>query len=259
MIGDDEIDRLYQLPLEEFVKARNDLAATLKKSGDADAASRVRGLSKPSPSAWAINQLYWTARPRLDDLIAASDRYRQAQRAALAGDGSELAGAERERQRAIEGAVRQVRFILAERDRAAGEAPEAMMRRVQTTLEALASYGSENANPFRGRLSEDLDAPGFGALSSLAPSDAPPAAARREKQALKKDEEALAAARATLSKAMARAELQAAALDQAQVALTRAAEEANRAAAEVDEAKARVAQLEEALRFRSSESGEAAG
>ncbi len=251
---DEEIDRLYRLPLTQFVQARNDLAASLKKSGDADAAREVRGLSKPSASAWAINQLYWTARPQLDDLIAAADRYRRAQQAALAGDGSELADAERERRRAIEEALRRIRYILAESESGGERASEAVMRRVQTTLEALASYGSENPNPFIGRLTEDLNAPGFGAFSSLAP---PPGVERAVKQ-MRKEEEALAEARTALSKATARAELQSAALEQARLSLTRAAEEANRAAAEVDEAKARVAELEEVFRVRSSESGEAA-
>ena len=87
---DEGLDRLYRLPLGEFVQVRNELAAALKKSGDPDAAKRIRDLAKPSASAWAVNQLYWTARRELDELINASDRYRRAQQAALAGDGSEL-------------------------------------------------------------------------------------------------------------------------------------------------------------------------
>jgi hypothetical protein len=239
---DEELDRLYRLPLGEFVRVRNEIAAALKKSGEPDAAKRVRDLPKPSASAWAVNQLYWTARPELDELITVGDRYRRAQQAALAGDGSELPDAERERRRVIGEAIRRVREILAESDQAASDS---LMRRITTTLEALASYGSENPNPMRGRLSEDLESPGFGALSSLAPPPTvPPSATESLAKAILKDEEALAEARVALSKATKRAELSAAALDAARTALTRAADEADRAASGVEEAQARVAVLE---------------
>jgi hypothetical protein len=213
---DDELDRLYQLPLTQFVESRNALAASLKKSGDADAARRVRALPKPSASAWAVNQLYWTARPRFDELIAASDRYRSAQKAALAGDGSELAEAEWNRRRAIDEALQTSLRIVGESD----PSPPLMRRK----------------------------APGFGALTSLAP---PPeqVSARMEKEALQ-DQEALEAAKDVLAKATARAELQSAALAAAKAALIRAEEEAERATAEAERAKAAVAKLEEARRRR---------
>ena len=253
---DEELDRLYRLPLGEFVQARNELAAALKKSGDADAAKGVRDLPKPSASAWAVNQLYWTARPELDELITVGDRHRRAQQAALAGDGSELSDAERERRRAIEEAVRRVRYVLAESGQTAGEP---LMRRITTTLEALATYGSENPNPMRGRLTEDVVPPGFSALSALAPPPtAPPVVVELPAREILKDEETLAEARAALSKATARAELSAAALDAAQAAVTRAAGEAERAASEVEDARALVAELEEKRRSLMGESGEAA-
>jgi hypothetical protein len=240
---DHDLDRLYRLPLTQFVESRNALAASLKKTGDADAAKRVRALPKPSASAWAINQLYWTARPRFDELIAAGDRYRRAQKAALAGDGSELADAERDRRLSIDEAVRTSLRILGESDPS-----PSLLRRIQTTLEALASLGSDNPNPLNGRLTEDLEATGFGALSSLAP---PPeqVSTRMEKEALQ-EEEALAAAKDVLAKATARAELQSAALAAAKAALLRAEEEADRATAEAEQAKATVAKLEEARRRR---------
>ena len=49
---EDEIARLYQLPLDEFTSARNALA---KRAGS-DAAG-IRALTKPSVPAWAVNQL----------------------------------------------------------------------------------------------------------------------------------------------------------------------------------------------------------
>ena len=61
---DAEIDRLYQLPLDEFTAARNALA---KKAG-ADGAS-IRSLTKPPVAAWAVNQVYWRDRSTYDALI----------------------------------------------------------------------------------------------------------------------------------------------------------------------------------------------
>jgi hypothetical protein len=250
---EEELDRLYQLPLSEFVKARNEIAAALKKNGDGDAAKRVRDLAKPSPSAWAVNQLYWRARTELTGLIAAGDRVREAQRAALSGDGSRLADAEGERRRAMEAALRRIRYVLAESGQAGSDS---LVQRITTTLESIASYGSANPIPMRGRLTQDLDSPGFAVLSSLAPP--PPSAEERLSKEILKDEEALSRARAALSKATARAELSAVALDEARAALTRASEEADRAASDVEEARARVAELEEIRRSRVTGSGEAA-
>ena len=54
---DRELDELYGLPLEEFTKARNDLAARLRKAHQAEAAEVVHSLKKPSVVAWSANRL----------------------------------------------------------------------------------------------------------------------------------------------------------------------------------------------------------
>ena len=150
--------------------------------------------------------------------------------------------AERDRNRAIEEAIRRVRDILTKSGQAASDS---LMRRVRTTLEALASYGSENPNPLRGRLSEDLESPGFGALSSLAPPPIPPpSASERLASETRKEEEALEQARAVLAQAKARAERSVGALDSARAALARAEDEAFRSASELESAKANLAELE---------------
>ena len=74
---DDELDKLYRVPLSEFVFLRNALATELKKAGDADGAKRVKALVKPNASAWAVNQLYWKEPLSFDALIAAGDHYRE--------------------------------------------------------------------------------------------------------------------------------------------------------------------------------------
>src|SRR5579859_5053975 len=75
-----EIDRLYQLPLDEFTAARNALA-----KGAGGDAGRVRALGKPSVPAWIVNQLFWRDRQTWDALIAAAENARKVNRAVLAG------------------------------------------------------------------------------------------------------------------------------------------------------------------------------
>ena len=80
---DDELEKLYQAPLSEFVFLRNALAAELKKAGDAGGAKRVKALVKPNASAWAVNQLYWKEPLSFAALIEAGDRYREVPRTLL--------------------------------------------------------------------------------------------------------------------------------------------------------------------------------
>lgn len=52
-----EIDGLNAVPLGDFVKARDALAARLKVSGRGADAARVKASKKPGVPAWAVNQL----------------------------------------------------------------------------------------------------------------------------------------------------------------------------------------------------------
>ena len=74
-----ERDRLYGLPLEEFVRARNALAARLRKAGQTDAAAEIAALRKPSAPLWAINQLARTDAGAITRLLDATDALRSAQ------------------------------------------------------------------------------------------------------------------------------------------------------------------------------------
>src|SRR5262249_53229715 len=76
---EDDVDALFKLPLAEFIGARNNLAARLKRDGRANDANLVKTLTKPSISAWAVNQLHWKHREAFDQLLATSKRFRQAQ------------------------------------------------------------------------------------------------------------------------------------------------------------------------------------
>ncbi len=170
---DDEFEKLYRAPLSEFVFLRNALAAALKKAGDADGAKRVKALVKPNASAWAVNQLYWKEPLSFDALIAAGDRYRD-----VFSEEGVREDAERERLEAVRDATGIARAIL---ERSAKSASNVVMRRVETTLDALASYGSANPEPMDGRLTRDLEPPGFAAFAALQPAPAPAQEPKREK------------------------------------------------------------------------------
>jgi hypothetical protein len=162
-----EIDALFRLPLSEFTPARNALAAKLKKAGRMDDAASVKGLAKPPVSAWAVNQLYWKHREPFERLLAAGDRFRSAQASQLRGKGGELKEPLEARRVALSELSQQAGALLRE----AGHTPSPdLMRRVTTTLEALATYGSRDAMAAAGRLTNDIDPPGFEALTSLVPS-----------------------------------------------------------------------------------------
>jgi hypothetical protein len=157
-----EIDRLYQLPLEEFTTARNALA---KKAGS-DAAT-IRGLPKPPIAAWAVNQLYWQQGDIWNDLIAAAENARKAHRAVLAGRAGDVRAAGKVHEDAVEKALKATMALLAATDHAATDTTR---HAVATTLRALP------AEEPPGRLTRALQPAGFEMLSGfpLAPGPARP-------------------------------------------------------------------------------------
>lgn len=162
MVGDD----LFKLPLDQFTAARNELAASLKKAGKAGESDQVRTLIKPSMSAWAVNQLFWHHRKPFEQLIATGERFRKAQEAQFKGKAADLRGTLEARREALQTLSRLAATVLRDSDHPA--TPD-MMRRITTTLEALASYAGVPEAPAAGRLTADVDPPGFEALAALVP------------------------------------------------------------------------------------------
>src|SRR5688500_11267390 len=74
-----EVDRLYRLPLEEFVRARDELARRLRGEGSREEAAQVKALPKPTAAAWAVNQLARSNRREVDLLLDAAHRLRTLQ------------------------------------------------------------------------------------------------------------------------------------------------------------------------------------
>jgi hypothetical protein len=161
-----EVDSLFQLPLTDFTAARNALASRLKKEGRGEESERVKGIQKPPASAWTVNQLFWRRPKDIDTLLKVGDRFRAAQAAQLAGKSADMRALLNERREALSTLMKHATSILA--DSGHNASPDAT-RRIMTTLEALATYGDTPGAPRPGRLTDDVDPPGFEALAALVP------------------------------------------------------------------------------------------
>jgi len=163
---EDDVDALFRLPLAEFIAARKTLAARLKQVGRGDEADRVKALVKPPISAWAVNQLYWKHREAFDRLIATGQRFRKAQTSGLAGKVAEMRGALDARREALSDLADLATGLLSE---AGHNSTLDTMRRITTTLEAMSAYASLPGASSPGRLTQDVDPPGFESFASLIP------------------------------------------------------------------------------------------
>jgi hypothetical protein len=83
---EDETDRLFGLPLDEFTTARNGLARQLKRDGDAEGAAAVQALPKPTVAAWTVNQLARGDAAAVRTLLDAAEALRAAQNRLLGGE-----------------------------------------------------------------------------------------------------------------------------------------------------------------------------
>jgi len=160
-----EVDALFKLPLAEFTGARNDLAKRLKRDGHADDANFVKALDKPSVSAWAVNQLRWNHPEAFDQLLAADRRFRQAQTSHTAGHtATKIADMREARREALSHLTELATSLL--RDARHNPTPDTILR-VSTTLEAVSARASLADSPTPGRLTRDVEPPGFESLASL--------------------------------------------------------------------------------------------
>jgi hypothetical protein len=224
-VSEREIDRLYALPLAEFTHARNELA----KSSSGEDAKRVKALAKPTVAAWAVNQLARGNEVQMRALLRAGDRLREAQRKALAGKGSDtLREAQRAEREAVTALVRQAESLLP-------GASRQMLDRIGETLRAAALDEEARDLLKRGRLTRELESPGFGLLEGMPTRAAPKRDERRKRVAAARErvKELRAAAREAERQA-ARAEREAA----------QARDAADKAAAELADAEEELAALD---------------
>ena len=163
---DRELDALYDLPLEEFTKARNDLVSRLRKAHQSEAATEVRALKKPTVVAWAANRLSRDEPKLTAALLEAGERLRDTQQRALAGNArqDEVADAAAAERDAIRGLLSAARRHFGER------ATSPLLDKLSQTLRAAAVDSAARSLLEHGRLTEELKAVGFGPLEAVKPT-----------------------------------------------------------------------------------------
>jgi hypothetical protein len=256
-----KLDELYQLPLDEFTKARNALAKTLSGDSKRIAAS----LTKPTLPIWAINQLYWKDRSTYKALIDAAEKLRAAHRAVLGGKKIDLRKPDEVHRAALERAAAKTAGLL---HAAAGRVSEPVRETIRRALATLPS--DEQA----GRLTREPEPAGFSLFAGVKPRPAkvssphrPPdrtatvekrneATERRDtererqkvelarQKAARAREKALTAARKDLKDAQQTAERATFVLRKAESELSKAQASETKAASQLKEAARRLAELE---------------
>ncbi|HUR50363.1 MAG TPA: hypothetical protein VMY88_12665, partial [Acidimicrobiales bacterium] len=79
------VDDLFALEPPEFTKARNALAAKVRKEGNRAAADAIKKLPRPSAMAWALNRVAREHPDAIEEVLALGERVREAQASALEG------------------------------------------------------------------------------------------------------------------------------------------------------------------------------
>ncbi len=160
-----ELDRLYQAAPTAFVSARNELVSALRKSGQTGDADVVAKLKRPTPVAWAVNQLHFRAKHELNALERAGAALKEVQESL--GGSDDFAERKRAHQKALRAAADRALEFAEEH----GAATNASTRRgIEMTLNLLSAAGE--SGPEAGRLTTELAPVGF---DSLTIADAPAA------------------------------------------------------------------------------------
>jgi hypothetical protein len=127
----------------------------------------VKQLAKPSVPVWTANQLARREPGEVRALLRTAEELRKAQERALAGKGvSGLQERVEEQRRAVRALARLGRDILADEGRPASDA---IVERIAKTLDAAALDEGARFQLGAGRLTEELEPPGFEALAGLTP------------------------------------------------------------------------------------------
>ncbi len=194
-----ELDRLYGLPLEEFIPAREALAKRAREEGQRAIAGRIKALRKPTVSAWVVNRLARENELDIARLLKAGEQLAEAQLAAVAGkDAGAFLQTRADEQRALTRLAAVAREITKREGIGAGA-----LERVTQTLRAAATTEEGRQLLEQGRLTEDLEPQGFEAFARVFPK--PRRAAGRKGMPQAEAGRALAEARRRSREAVKRA------------------------------------------------------
>lgn len=234
----DDADDLYELDPSEFTAARNALAKRLRAERRRDEAMLVAALRRPSPAAWALNQVARRSPTVIEAALDAIEALQAATDAAVAGQAGDLRAATTAERAATNEMVDAAREHL-------GGRTEGLRQALVSTLRAAGSDPDVAAELRAGTLSSEHDPAGFGFGSDLGGFEAAAepkaqvapkpnqvkASAAEDKDAARK----AAAAEKAAAKARAEATKEAERLARAAERLEQAAERAERTAQVADD------------------------
>ena len=153
---------LYALPPAEFTAARDELAKQARAAGQRDDAALIKKLSRPTVSAWLVNQFVRTSPQSMDRLYELARELHAAQQE-LAGD--RLRELSAQRRQLIAELMPEVGRVAADSDVTASAAA---LDEVRATLEAaLADAGAREAVQ-TGQLTRALSYAGLGEVDLAA-------------------------------------------------------------------------------------------
>jgi hypothetical protein len=239
-----ELDNLYAATPESFIRARNDLAQRLKQAGQVEATTRVKQLRKPTVALWAVNQLARRYPDEVRALLEAGDRLRVAQEAALRGESQELRAATAAERKLLRSLTQRGEELLRETGHSADP------KRIAGTLRTAAVDPAGRELLEQGRLSEELEATGFGAFAGMevpssrskpeekTPQAPSPAVQRRRQERLRKLRDDVTKARKDAAKAERAAARAETSLTEAREKAAQATDSLRRAEIELEEAEA---------------------
>lgn len=224
------IGDLYGLPLDRFTKARNELAAELKTSGDDEGAAQVKRLQKPTVAAWAVNQLARRSSSDVAELLDVQSAL------ADAGSAKKVRELSEKRRDLVAQLVATAEDVLRNEGHAAGSE---VLQKVSRTL--LAGTTGDEAELLRsGRLTRELSSSGFDQVFGFDASDDDEDAdeevderARRKAQELEAEADAVDQQAAELERTVQKLRAE---LDDAEAAAATARRRAERARSKADAA-----------------------
>jgi hypothetical protein len=192
-------EQLYALVPEEFVAARNTLAAQAKAAGDKELAKQIAALPKPTVAAWLLNTFARRRPDAVDQLVDLGAELRAAQDDLAP---AELKALNRQRHAVVVAFARQVAALAADLGR---PVTASVSQQVDETLRAALVDGDLGAALGAGRLTASSSYAGMG-TGAGALSGAPPRRMPADRPATRSSAADLAAQQRRVQEAQAAAD-----------------------------------------------------
>ena len=156
-VPNEALEALYAVPLSAFTRERNARAAALAKAGQAAAAEAVKGLRRPPAWLWVTNQLGRLDGQRVAAFLEAATRIRATQ----LRDPQAAADTAQQHRAHLGALLQRARDVLR---REGHQVNPALERRISNTLLGAAADRRLADDLRHGRLTSEVQAPGFEAL-----------------------------------------------------------------------------------------------